>query len=200
MVVGLLLAVCLVVFGVGTAARQRRTIERLREEKYLPSDDRTYLRGQVRRRLATSVLLVILGGMIGGAFLSGMEDRATEIGNRRARDARPVDDPGRPADPRQPTEEDRQFVRFWGGYWIAIAILVFVVVCLAIVDFWATRRYWMAQYRLMKEDHQAKLQRDLAVYRQAKDNERLGGRGRRPRGRDESDGSSDDTDEQRPLD
>jgi uncharacterized membrane protein YgcG len=196
-VVGLLLAVCLVVFGVGTAARQRRTIERLREEKYLPSDDRAYLRGQVRRRLATSVLLVILGGMIGGAFLSGMEDRATEIGEQRQKGANPADDPGRPADPRQPTEEERQFVRFWGGYWIAISILVFVVVCLAIVDFWATRRYWMAQYRLMKEDHQAKLQRDLAVYRQAKDNERLGGRGRRPRGG--SDGSSDDTDEQKPL-
>ena len=199
MVVGLLLAVCLVVFGVGTAARQRRTIKRLREEKYLPSDDRAYLRGQVRRRLTTSVLLVVLGGMIGGAFLSGMEDRATEIGERRQKATNPADDPGRPADPRQPTEEERQFVRFWGGYWIAISILVFVVVCLAIVDFWATRRYWMAQYRLMKEDHQAKLQRDLAVYRQAKDNERMGGR--RPRsGDDDSDGSGDDTDEQRPLD
>lgn len=198
MVVGLLLAVCLVVFGVGTAARQRRTMERLREEKYLPSDDRAYLRGQVRRRLTTSVLLVVLGGMIGGAFISGMEDRATEIGERRARDARAIDDPGRPPDPREPTEEERQFVRFWGGYWIAIAILVFIVVCLAIVDFWATRRYWMAQYRLMKEEHEAKLQRDLAVYRQAKDNERLGGRG--GRNRREDDGSSDETDEQRPLD
>ena len=45
----------------------------------------------------------------------------------------------------------------------------------AIFDFWATRRYWMAQYRIIKVDHEAKLRRDLAVYRQAKDNDRMTG-------------------------
>ena len=74
-------------------------------------------------------------------------------------------------------------------------ILVFVAVCGAILDFWATRWYWMAQYRLMKADHEAKLQRDLAVYRQAKDNDRMSGLG----GPKPEPGNDDDTDENPPV-
>ena len=66
-----------------------------------------------------------------------------------------------------------------------------MIVCLAMFDFWATRRYWMAQYRRIKQDHDAKLRRDLAVYRQAKDNERLGRlRGKKP-GTDDTDPDGD---------
>jgi hypothetical protein len=197
-VVGLILAAGLIVFGVGTAARQRRTLARLREERFLPSDDRAYLRGQVRRRLATSAVLVLLGGMIGGAFLSGMEARATAIADRQRRAAAPPAgpeaDPGRPPDPPPPpSDDDRRFVKIWGGFWIAVLVLVFVAVCLAVFDFWATRTYWMAQYRIIKAEHEAKLRRDLAVYRQAKDNARMTrlGRGKKP--------GPDDTDEEPPA-
>lgn len=189
MVVGLILAAGLVVLGVGAAARQARTARRLRDDRFLPSDERAYLRGQVRRRLATSAVLVLLGGMIAGAFLSGMEDRATEIGNRRAAGG---DDPPPEPDPAA-AAEDARFVKFWGGFWIAVLVLVFVAVCLAVFDFWATRKYWMAQYRILKSEHEAKLRRDLAVYRQAKDNARMNrlGGGRRP--------GPDDTDENPPV-
>jgi len=53
--------------------------------------------------------------------------------------------------------------------------LVFVAVCLAVFDFWATRKYWMARYKELKTDHELKLQRDLAVYRQQKLNARAPG-------------------------
>ncbi|MBX9582950.1 MAG: hypothetical protein K2X87_21805 [Gemmataceae bacterium] len=193
MVVGLILAAGLIVFGVGTAARQRRTLRRLREERFLPSDDRAYLKGQVRRRLATSAVLVLLGGMIGGAFLSGMEARANAIADRQRRaDAPPADpeaDPGRPPDPPPPpSEEDRQFVQVWGVFWIGVLVLVFAACCLAVFDFWATRKYWMAQYRILKAEHEAKLRRDLAVYRQTKDNARMTGlgRGKKPPDKDDT--------------
>ena len=182
MVVGLMLAVLLVTLGVGAALRQRAVLRRLREERYLPSDERAYLRGQVRRRLAVSVVLVVVGGMIAGYYLSGMDARMDEIGNRERRAAA-----NPPAEPEPPNEQDREFAKFVGAYWIAILLLLFVVVCLAVFDFWATRRYWMALYRQIKQDHDTKLQRDLAVYRQAKDNERLGRlRGRKP-GTDDTD-------------
>jgi hypothetical protein len=43
------------------------------------------------------------------------------------------------------------------------------------MDFWATRVYWMARYREMKADHETKLRRDLAVYRQQQLNNRAKG-------------------------
>ena len=189
-VAGLLLALALVLLGAGTAYRQFRTFCRLREERFLPSDDRRYLRGQGVRRTLVSLVLVAIGGMIGGYYLCGMDARADRIAERK-RGADPADDPGRPADPNPADEADKEFAKLLGAYWIGILGLVFVVACLAVFDFWATRRYWMAQYKRIREDHEVKLRRDLAVYRQQKDNERLGrGRGKK---------ADDDTGENPPV-
>lgn len=198
MVVGLILAAGLVVLGVGAAARQTRTARRLRDDRFLPSDERAYLRGQVRRRLAVSAVVVSMGGMIGGVFLSGLHARATAIAERgdqaAAGAAGPEAEAGRPADlPPPPSDEDRYTVKVWAVCWIVISALLLVTVCLAVFDIWATRKYWMAQYRILKTEHEAKLRRDLAVYRQTKDNARMNrlGGGRRP--------GPDDTDEDRPV-
>jgi hypothetical protein len=75
-------------------------------------------------------------------------------------------------------EADKQFTKQVGAYWIVVVLLLGVVVLVAVLDFWATRRYWMARYKELKEDHQAKLRRDLAVYRQQKLNARAKGLGR----------------------
>ena len=175
MFVGVLLALALILLGLGTGVLQRRTLRRLREERYLPSGDRAYLRGQVRRRIAVAVVLVVIGGMIGGAFLSGMEEHAAKIGDRQ-RAAKAAEEGQQAAGEKPETDpEDRRFARFWGGYWIVILVQVGLVVCLAVLDYWATRVYWMSRYREMRADHEAKLQRDLAVYRQQKLNERMKG-------------------------
>ena len=187
MVVGLLLALTLVLLGAGTAYRQAATRRRLREERFLPSDDRAYLRRQVIRRHAVSIVLVAIGGMIGYYYLSGMDDRVNEIARIKQPDD-PANAPAPPADPDAAKQADKDFAKLIGMYWIGVMGLVFVVACLAVFDFWATRRYWMAQYRLIKADHEVKLQRDLAVYRQAKDNDRMTRlRGKKP------DDDTDDT-------
>jgi hypothetical protein len=189
----LVLALLLVALGVGTARVQLRTRRRLREERFIPSDELAYLRGQTLRRVLVAAVLVVIGGMIAGYYLSGMDARMDEIAARKqGRD--PEANPGRPADPNPEDQADRDFARSVGLYWIGVLGLVFAIGCLAVADFWATRRYWMAQYKLIKADHEAKLRRDLAVYRQAKDNDRLGGRGKKPDA-----GSSDDTDETPPV-
>jgi len=165
--VGLSLAASLIAFGVVTALRQRRTRERLRTEKFLPSDERAYLRGQVRRRIFTSVLVAIIGAMIGWSYLSGTEARATEIAERSRE--RPAAEP--------PNDDERNFVKGYGYFWLVVLVMLFLAVSCAIFDFWATRCYWMAQYRIIKSEHEAKLQRDLAVYRRTKENDRLPGLG-----------------------
>ena len=185
--VGLTLALLLMALGVGTALRQLRSRRRLREERFLPSDERDYLRGQVRRRLVVGIVLVAIGGMIAGYYLSGMDARMDEIAGRR-KNLVPADEPGRLAEVDQ---ADKRFAKIVGFYVIGILGLVFVIACSAIFDFWATRRYWMAQYRIIKADHEAKLARDLAVYRQSKDNDRMSGLGGKK--------NDDDTDENPPV-
>lgn len=166
--VGLILSFILIAFGVGTALRQRRTWRRLRDERFLPSDERSYLRGQVRRRLMTSATVAIIGVMIGWSYLSGFEARASEIADR-ARAA--------PEQRAEPSDDDKAFAKQWTMFWLAILVMLFLAVTCAVFDFWATRQYWMAQYRIIRSEHEAKLRRDLAVHRQAKDNDRMAGLG-----------------------
>ena len=75
----------------------------------------------------------------------------------------------------QPPEEDKEFTRQSGMYWITVILLLGVVVTVAVIDFIATRKYWMARYKEIKADHESKLQRDLAVFRQQKLNDRARG-------------------------
>lgn len=192
-VVGLLMALAVAAFGLGLAARQRRTVARLRADRFLPPVDRAYFLGQVRRRLATAAVLVGVGGMIAGYYASGMDAGMDAIAERsqaaREKEAKDAAAAGRPpADPEIP-EADRRFAKLVGWYWIGVLGLVFVLGCLAVLEFWAARVYWMARYREMKADHEAKLQRDLAVYRQQKLNDRMKGK------RKADDGNADETGE-----
>jgi hypothetical protein len=164
------LAFPLVLLGLVSGAFQVRGMRRLRARTHVPSDEFGYLRNRHRRRLLAAGVMVLVGGLIAGAYLSGMERRADALGEP---------DPNAPRDEagkRIVPPEDRQFVRAWGTYWIAVIVLVFGLIAIAIVDAWATRRYGLGLYRQLKEDHQAKLARDLAVYKQ--ETQRRRGRGR----------------------
>ncbi len=170
MVFGILLAVSLILIGALTAVRQRRAIRALAAEQFVADADRRYRNGQARRRVATSVLLVVVGAMIGWYYASGMDARMDAIPERNKIGAPPQD-----GEPDPQAEADKRFTKTVGFYWIGVLGLLFVAVCFAVLDVWYTRRYWMARYRELKADHDAKLQRDLAVFRQQKLNERVPG-------------------------
>ena len=172
----LTLAGTLTLLGAGTAVVQVRGLRRLAARARVPSDERAFYRGRYRRRLVVAAVLLAAGGMIGGAYLSGMEARAAAIGEGRRRAE--ADPDALPNVSRPVPDQDRQFVRLWGLYWIAVVGLVFALVGLALNDAWASRRYWYAQYRRLREEHQTKLRRDLAVYKSQKSDRRgrLGGR------------------------
>ena len=160
MAIGLIFSMLLVVLGVGTGARQFATLRKLRGEPYTPDIDAIYFRGQVRRRLSAAVFLFAIGAMIGVYYLSGMDARMEEIAAKHA-------------DP--PAQEDKDFARGVVIYWIVVLVLLALVGCVAVMDFWATRVYWMARYREMKADHETKLRRDLEVYKHQKLSDRAKG-------------------------
>jgi hypothetical protein len=163
--VALALAAGLVLLGAATGYYQVRGLIRLAARKHVPSDEYVYYKNRYRRRLLTGAVLITLGGLIGGAYLSGMERRVDEL----KREQPTGDEPGPGM-----TDDQKQVVRFWGGYWSLVLVLVFALLGLALVDALATRRYWLTLYRQIKEEHQSKLRRDLAVYRQHKEQTRGG--------------------------
>jgi MFS family permease len=177
------LAAGLVVFGLLTGWFQLRGQAALRARTHVPSDELAYLRGRYRRRLVTGVLLAVIGGLIAGAFLSGLEpqiDALIAAAEANHTDPRP-----------ELTPEQKTLVKVWGGYWTVVLVLVLVVFGFAFADAMATRRYALQQYRIIREDHQAKLRRDLAVYKAQQDSRRNGrGSGELP-GDDDKDADAD---------
>ena len=139
---------------------QVRNWRRLRGET-LASDDRRYLRGIAQRRTINSVLLLVLAGMLAGAYLAGGQQELTRIAGLKLQDP--------PADR---TPEDDEFVKAMAIYWSAFLILLFFVIAIAIADYTATSLYGRQQLRRIRQEQRTLLERDLAVYRQQKLNDR----------------------------
>jgi hypothetical protein len=166
--VGLILATILLLLGVGAGYRQVSALKRVRGEPFMADGDRQYFQRQGARRLVISGFLLIVGGMIFVYYLSGMDARMDAIPERNKLAGQPP-----PDDPQ--AQSDKEFTRLVAMYWIVIIVILGVLVGLSVVDVWATRKYWMIRYKEIKADHETKLQRDLAVYRQQKLNERVKG-------------------------
>ena len=139
---------------------QVRNLRRLRNES-LASDDRRYLRGVAQRRTVNAVLLLVLAGMLAGAYLSGGQQELNRIAGLK------VQDP-----PAERTPEDDEFVKSWAIYWIVVLALLFFVIAVAIADYTATSLYGRQELRRIRQEQRTLLERDLAVYRQQKLNDR----------------------------
>jgi hypothetical protein len=170
-VIALLLAVPLLVLGTLSAMWQLRGLRSLKSRSHVPKDEFDYLRRRHRRRFVNGVIIAIIGAMIAGAYLSGMEARAD-----RGRAAfEQAEGEAAEGDKPPPTPEEKRFFRFWSTYWIVVLVLAFALIMSASTDAWATRRYGMKIYREMRDEHRARLARDLAVFKQQK-TDRFGNR------------------------
>ena len=170
-VVAMMLAVPLVLIGAISTYWQIRGMKMLRERTHVPQDEFDYLRMRHRRRLVNGIILMVIGGMIAGAYLSGMEQRAEQGRAAFAKQAEGEAAEGTPP----PTPEERRFFRFWSTYWIVVLVLAFALIMSATSDVWATRKYGMKIYREIRDEHRARLARDLAVFQQRK-SDRFGNR------------------------
>jgi hypothetical protein len=163
--IAIFLSAVLIGIAVVSLRYQVRTWRRLRTEA-MATDDRRYLRGICWRRTLNAVLLLALAGMLAGAFLSGGQQELNRL--FQLKDQNP------PADP---TPEDREFVRWWAIYWMVVLGLLFFIIAIAIVDSAAISRYGRRELRRIQREQSDLLERDLAVYRQQKINDRLRGPG-----------------------
>lgn len=139
---------------------QIRTWKRLRTES-LASDDRRYLRGVAQRRTVNAVLLLALAGMLAGSYFTGGLDELGRIARLGQQDP-----------PAKMTDEDKETVKSLAMYWIVVLALLFFVIVLAVADYTATSLYARQQFRRIRNEQRTLLERDLAVYRQQKLNDR----------------------------
>ncbi|WP_020471255.1 hypothetical protein [Zavarzinella formosa] len=161
MLVALLLSLGLSLIAIVALRFQFRNLARLKRQAFA-SDDRAYLRAQCRRRILTSGLLLVLAMLLAGAYVSGGQQRFEAIGELSEQDP-----------PATPTDDDREFVKLWSIYWIVTLGVLFFVVLTAVVDYVAVAMYGRSQLRRIQAEQRELLDRDLAMYRQAKLNERM---------------------------
>lgn len=148
-VIGSLLVVLLGGLAIYYAWRQRRLLIELRSSDQ-PVEEQRFFRRQAYRRLINSALLLILAGMLLGALVF-LEDPAQRLA--KVRDAQPANTPLTP--------EERDFAWFYSWYWIVFLLILLVVVLLAALDFWATRRFGLAQHRKINQERKQMLESQL---------------------------------------
>ncbi len=135
--------------------RQVAALRRLRLNPDLPDEERRYQHRQAVGRLVNSVLLLVLAALLTGVMayfetptqqLVDQHDAAVAKGEK----------------PPELTPEQRQLVRVWGWWWLALLVVLLAVVLLAALDLWAIRRWGLRQYRKLQADRRAMIERQAA--------------------------------------
>jgi Tfp pilus assembly protein PilV len=151
--IGVVLAVGLLALALYYARRQLASLRKLRQEDALPDEERRYERRKAWRRLVSCGLMVIVAGLLFG--LQFYAAPAQEMANERAG-----------VDVQDLTPQQKFFIRAYTGAWIALLLVLMVILALAAIDLWATRRYGLRQYRKLSEDRRAMIQRQVNRMRQ----------------------------------
>jgi hypothetical protein len=138
--------------------RQVQALRLLRQAPNLPADEARYSRYQIARRLVGCILMVVLAGLLAGVMIY-LEGPAQQLAEERGAAHAAGQDPDF-------TPEEKNFVRLWGGLWIAILLVLLAVVLLAGYELWAVRRYGLREHRKIQADRRAMIARQVARLRQ----------------------------------
>jgi hypothetical protein len=141
--------------------RQLGALRRLRGSPDLPEDESTYQRQQARRRLAGSLLMFLLCGLLAG-YLIFLEGPAQQLAEQRAAARARGDEV-----PLTPAED--LFARFFAGFWVFFLLVLLAVVVLAALDLWATRRYAVRERQKIRDERRAVVAEELARLRRERD-------------------------------
>lgn len=156
---GTILVLVLLGLGAFFGTEQFRHLRSL-SHLQLPDEELRYERNKTRRRLFSSALLMLIGVLLASSLIFH-EPTAQQIADQReaftAEDAPPF------------TEEQRAFLRIWGGTWIVLLLTLMAVVLLAAVDLWATRRHGLRLYRKLREDRRAMVRRQVERLRRERE-------------------------------
>jgi hypothetical protein len=135
--------------------RQVVLLRKLRGQS-LPEDEMRWESRKAWRRLVSAGLLLVIAALL-GSLVGFYEPEAQRLADERAA----VGSDGPPM-----TEEQKTFVRLWGGLVIALLLVLLALVALAGVDLWATRLYGLRQFRKLQADRRAMIERQAMRLRQ----------------------------------
>lgn len=155
---GIALVVVLLFVAILYATRQIIALRRMRQAEEMALEERSYLLTRARRRFIASVLMFLLGVMLTG-YLIYLGEPAQRLAEQR--EAQEQQGDNTPLTP-----EQRLFARYFAVYWIVFLLILLTVVVLAARDFWATRRYGLAQHRKITDDRRAMIEREISRLRQ----------------------------------
>lgn len=155
---GVALVLVLLSVAILYIVRQIVALRRLRASEEMAVEERVYLYGRARRRLITSLLLLLLGVMLAGALIS-LEPQAQRLVEEQ--EAKEQQGDATPLNP-----EQSLFARFWLSFWILFLLILMAVVFLAALDYWATRRFGLRQHRKIIDDRRAMIEREVSRMRQ----------------------------------
>lgn len=154
-VFGSALAVGILVLAVFIGWRQVIQLRSLSGQS-LPEEEMRWESRKAWRRLVSAGLLLVIAVLL-GSLLGFYEPDAQRLADERAA----VAPDGPPM-----TEEQKTFVRLWGGLVIALLLVLLALVALAGVDLWATRLYGLRQFRKLQADRRAMIERQAMRLRQ----------------------------------
>lgn len=137
------------------AYRQRNTLRLIRSEPELSPQDRVYLFRQVRRRLLSSVLMVVFAGLLVGWFFLERDVGQLEPTPEQKAQAEKVD--------LDPTQKDS--IRFFTLYVVVVFLVLFAILFLAALDIMATAKFGLRYHRRLAADHRTDLEKVAAELR-----------------------------------
>lgn len=142
--------------------RSVRTLQTTTPAFEMLPNERRFLRRQAWRRLANSVLMLILAVLLATWYAAGINNRADQLAEERV--AQRVDGKAPPMN-----EEQKERGRFFAGYVIVMLSLLGVIVLMAGIDLFATRMYGLRELRQINSDRRAMLARQIDRWRQERD-------------------------------
>jgi hypothetical protein len=163
-VFGGLLVVALVVLSLVVGWRQIITLRRLGASADTPDEERLYERRKAIRRIISSALTLVLAVLL-GYLVASFDSTAGQALRERQQNA----DPAAGA-----TDQQKYLIRLWGVPAIATLLVLLVVLVLAGLDLWATRRFARSQYSKIAGDRRAMIQRQVNRLRQERNGEGFG--------------------------
>jgi len=156
-------ALCLGLLAVAGAFLwfQARVLHRLADEVTLTPNEVAFQRRAAYRRIAAGLLMFVLAVLLAGAmvFLEGPAQALADWF-----DAFPDPEKRPPL-----TDEQRDFARRYGTYWLVILGLLFALLVIGAWDYLATRRFMRREQRRIREDRKAMIAREADRMRRERD-------------------------------
>jgi hypothetical protein len=155
---GLIIAGLLAAAGV-FGYMQLAALRRLRARGALPDDERNFERRRAYLRLCSCALMILIALMLGVqlAFTEGpaqaMADERAAMGEQRP----------------EFTSTERQFLRLWGGIWVAVLLALLGVVVLTAIDMFTHRARALRMMRRLQADRRSMIMRETERIRQGRD-------------------------------